>query len=82
MDRVLAAVRAGVPLALVVAGVLVAVAWKSSAAPGAAVLLIGSAAIVLLLNWLFRLGVSGDRERAVEEAARRHYDAHGRWPGE
>lgn len=78
----LAAVRVGIPLALVVAGVLVSALWKSRAAPGAGVLLVGSAFIVFLLNWLFRLGASGDRERDEEEAARRFYDVHGRWPGE
>lgn len=75
-------VRFGLPLTLVVGGVLVSVLWRSRAAPGATVLLVGSAFIVFLLNWLFRLGASGDRERDDEEAARRFYDVHGRWPDE
>jgi hypothetical protein len=40
----------------------------------------GAALSVLLLNWLFRLGAQGDRERADEEAAREHFARHGRWP--
>jgi hypothetical protein len=42
----------------------------------------GAALSVLLLNWLFRAGVRGDRERAREEAAREYFDRHGRWPDE
>jgi hypothetical protein len=42
----------------------------------------GAALAVLLLNWLFRLGAEGDRERDAEEAAREHYAQTGRWPDE
>jgi hypothetical protein len=42
----------------------------------------GSGLSVMLLNFLFRLGVSGDRERAQEEEARAYFDLHGRWPDE
>jgi hypothetical protein len=41
---------------------------------------IGVAGSVLLLNILYRVGVSGDLERDDEEAARVFYDEHGRWP--
>ncbi len=37
---------------------------------------------MLLINLLFRLGVSGDREREREEEARRYLDEHGVWPDE
>lgn len=40
----------------------------------------GAALSVLLLNWLFREGVRGDRVRQREEAARDFYTEHGRWP--
>lgn len=43
---------------------------------------IGVAGSILLLNVLYRVGVSGDRERDEEEAARVYYDEHGRWPDE
>jgi hypothetical protein len=33
-----------------------------------------------MVNFLFRLGVSGDRDREREEEARRYFDAHGVWP--
>ena len=42
----------------------------------------GAALSVLLLNWLFRLGAAGDREREAEEAAREHMARTGRWPDE
>lgn len=42
----------------------------------------GAALSVLLLNWLFRLGAEGDRERDAEEAAREHLARTGRWPDE
>ena len=42
----------------------------------------GAALSVLLLNWLFRLGAEGDREREAEEAAREHMARTGRWPDE
>ena len=43
-------------------------------------MLLGAAIAVFLLNFFFRLGVSGDRERDREEEARAYFDKHGRWP--
>lgn len=40
----------------------------------------GAGFAVLLLNWLFRMSVSGERDREREEEARRYFDAHGSWP--
>jgi hypothetical protein len=70
-------VRYGIPLALLIAGVVVA-GTSGSAAAGA--LFISAATAVLLLNVLYRIGVQGDKERDREEAARRYFDEHGRWP--
>jgi hypothetical protein len=36
----------------------------------------------LLINFLYRLGVAGDREREAEERARVYFDEHGEWPDE
>jgi hypothetical protein len=74
---VMAFVRYGIPLALLVAGVVVA-GTSGSVAAGA--LFISAASAVLLLNVLYRIGVQGDRERDREEEARRYFDEHGRWP--
>ena len=78
---VLNAVRYGLPLALVLAGMVV---WATSGRIGVAVgaMFISSATAVLLLNLLYRIGVEGDKERDREEAARRYFDEHGRWPDE
>jgi hypothetical protein len=73
------AVRYGIPLVLFVAGVVVA-GTTGSLAAGA--LFISASTAVLLLNVLFRIGVQGDRDRDREEAARRFFDEHGRWPDE
>ena len=73
------AVRYGIPAAFVIAGQVVlittgdAVNWAGFTGAGLAILLIGV---------LFRIGAEGDRERDREEAARRYFDEHGRWPDE
>jgi hypothetical protein len=45
-------------------------------------MLMGSGLSVALVNALYRLGVSGEAERAAEEAARAFLDEHGYWPDE
>jgi hypothetical protein len=74
------AVRYGIPLVLLVAGVVVAATSGSGVAAGA--MFISAATAVLLLNVLYRIGVQGDRDRDREEEARRFFDEHGRWPDE
>src|SRR5215210_8595400 len=75
----LLAIRYGIPLVLLVAGVVVsATAGGVGLAAGALFFSAGSA--VLLLNVLYRIGVEGDRERDREEEAREYFDRHGRWP--
>lgn len=76
----LAAVRYGLPLAMVIAGI-VALGLGDEAA-GFGVVLIGSAGIVLLINLLFRLSIVSNREREQEERAREQFEREGRWPGE
>ena len=72
-------VRYGIPLVLFLAGcVVAAVGGKIGLAAGA--MFISAATAVLLLNVLYRIGVKGDEERDREEAARRYFDEHGRWP--
>ncbi|UTI64898.1 hypothetical protein NBH00_01515 [Paraconexibacter antarcticus] len=45
---------------------------------GAAV--VGAGLSIWLINFLWRVGVSGDRERDDEHRARAYFDEHGRWP--
>ncbi len=76
----LTAVRYGIGGVMVIAGiVLLAVSPAGLGVDGFA-LAAGGGLSVLLINFLFRLGVSGDQEREREEEARRYFDAHGRWP--
>ena len=75
----LAAIRYGIPVALLIAGVIVtATAGNVGLAAGA--LFFSAASAVLLLNVLYRIGVEGDKERDEEEAAREYFDKHGHWP--
>jgi hypothetical protein len=73
-------VRYGIPLVLLVAGVVVAALSGSGVVAGA--MFVSAATAVLLLNVLYRIGVQGDRDRDREEEARRFFDEHGRWPDE
>ena len=75
-------VRYGLPALLVVAGfVLLFAAPDSSRYEGFAMCL-GAGLALLLLNLLFRLGATGDREREREDAAREYLAEHGHWPDE
>jgi hypothetical protein len=43
---------------------------------------VGGGLSLIMLNFLYRLGVSGDRERAQEEDARSYLERYGYWPDE
>jgi hypothetical protein len=76
-------VRTGLPLAIIAGGAAAIAAsggteagWEGGAG------IIGAGLAVWLLNFFFRVGVQGDRERDAEDAAREFFDAHGHWPDE
>jgi hypothetical protein len=74
-------VRYGIPALLFLAGIIVmATSGRIGIAVGA--MFISAATAVLLLNVIYRIGVQGDKDRDREEAARRYFDEHGRWPDE
>jgi len=75
-------VRYGVGLIGVVAGLVVLVLNPGGFGADGFGLLEGAGLSVLMLNWMFRVGVAGDRERDSEERARRYLDEHGHWPDE
>jgi len=76
---VLTGVRYVLPTVVVIAGaVVMAMGSESDLEGGAGIISAGLA--IFFLNWLYRIGVSGDREREREEAAREHFSRHGRWP--
>jgi len=76
-------VRYGLPALIFLAGcVVMAVDSDSQRGVEIGSMLIGSAFAVLLLNFFFRIGIEGDRDRDREEAARVYFDEHGHWPDE
>ena len=76
-------VRYVVPAVIAFAGLLVMV-LASDRDVGYEIggMFLGAAIAVFLLNFFFRMGVSGDAERDREEAAREYFDRHGHWPDE
>jgi hypothetical protein len=75
-------VRYVVPGAIVLAGVLALILSDSINGLEGFAMGIGVAGSILLLNVLYRVGVSGDVERDREAAARDYLDEHGHWPDE
>jgi hypothetical protein len=75
-------VRYGIGAVMVIAGIVLAAINPGGFGVDGFALAVGGGLSVLLINWLFRLGVSGDREREREEDARRYFDEHGAWPDE
>jgi hypothetical protein len=76
----MAFVRYGIPLALIVTGIVLLFAADSTVAPEAWAGFTGAGIAVFLLNLLFRIGVQGEQERDREDDARTYFDRHGRWP--
>jgi hypothetical protein len=75
-------VRYALPAVIAIVGLVVLLLNRSINGLEGFAMGIGVAGSVLLLNVLYRVGVSGDRERDEEEAARVYFDEHGRWPDE
>ena len=73
-------VRYGAPAALVVAGLVLALAFDSRGAQAAGYTLLGSSALLVLSIVIFRAGLASNEDRDREELARQFYDRHGRWP--
>jgi len=75
----LVGIRYVLPAVVVLAGgAVIAMGSESDLEGGASIVSAGLA--IYFLNWLFRIGVTGDRDRDVEAAARDYFDLHGRWP--
>lgn len=75
-------VRYGLGVILVVAGVVVLVINPGGFGIDGFAMAAGSGFSVLMLNWLWRLGVNSDQERVQEEEARAFLAQHGHWPDE
>jgi len=75
----LVALRYVLPSLVTLAGlVIMAMGSETDLEGGAAIVSAGLA--IFFLNWLFRAGVAGDRDREAEDAAREYFDRHGHWP--
>ncbi len=73
------ALRYVLPSVTVLVGVVIMLlGGETNVEGGASIVSAGLA--VYFLNWLFRLGAAGDRERDTEAAAREYFTRHGRWP--
>jgi len=75
-------VRYVIPLAVVIAGIVVFVVAPDTSRYEGAAAFIGAGLSILLLNVLYREGVRGDRERDEEERARTYFDEYGHWQDE
>ncbi len=72
-------VRYGIGAVMVIAGIVLLLTVPGTGVDGFA-MAVGGGLAVVMINVLFRLGVSSDEERVREEEARRHFDEHGEWP--
>jgi hypothetical protein len=75
-------VRYVLPAVLIVAGFVLLFAVDGSLRWDGWAMCVGAGLSVLLLNWLLRLGMEGDKERDKEAAARDYLTEHGYWPDE
>jgi hypothetical protein len=74
--------RYGIGGVMVAAGIVMLIVDPSGLGVDGFAMAAGGGLSVLLINFLYRLGVSGDREREDEERARVYFDEHGEWPEE
>ena len=75
-------VRLGLPLLICLGGVVAIVVEPNRNGLEGGILIVSAGLSVWLLNWLYRIGVAGEREREQEDDARAFFDRHGVWPDE
>jgi hypothetical protein len=75
-------VRYGIGAVMILGGVVMIALNPGGLGVDGFAMAVGGGLSVLMINFLFRLGASGDRERQREEDARTYFDEHGEWPDE
>jgi hypothetical protein len=76
------ALRYGLPGVLALIGFAFLIIRRDTLGIEMWAMLVGAALAILLMNVLFRMGASGERERKAEDEAREYFTRHGRWPDE
>ena len=74
--------RYGIGVVMVIGGAVLLIVSPAGLGVDGFAMAVGGGLAVLLINFLYRMGVSGDLERQREERARTYFDEHGRWPDE
>ena len=80
--RSLLVLRYGIGGAMALAGIVLLVTNSGGFGVDGFALGVGGGLSLIMLNFLYRLGVSGDQEREREEDARTYLEDHGYWPDE
>ncbi len=65
---------------MVVAGLVLVLAFDTRGTEAAGYTLLGSSALLVLSIVIFRAGLASTADRDREEEARLFFDEHGRWP--
>jgi hypothetical protein len=73
-------VRYGLGGVMILGGVVMLIASPASLGVDGFAMAVGGGLSVVLLNFLFRLSISSEADRAEEEQARVYFDEHGEWP--
>ena len=73
-------VRYGIPSVLILVGFVVLVIGDESIRYEIFGMSVGAGLSLLLFTFFYSVGVSGDKDRAREEAARDYLSEHGHWP--
>lgn len=74
--------RYGIGIAMVLGGVVVLITSPAGLGVDGFAMAAGGGLSVLLINFMYRLSVSSERDRLEEERARQYFDEHGEWPEE